>query len=198
MKQLYTALLIMLFAAAGLCTDPARGYIVTKNGKQLTGYIGDIYHSPYRGVVTFINDFGTVYNIEAERIRGFVFSNEQGYTAYESKQLRGNWIYLRILEKGGAVNLYQSPEEEYTLSFKNGMMTADSRKITEYWLEVKGKKQPVRVNRLNFRRKLRRLFRKAGAPEYREKVGSEGYRFRDLPEIIREYNKDKSVKHWDI
>lgn len=198
MKQIYAILFLLLFAAAGLCTDPARGYIVTKNGKQLTGYISDIYHSEFRSIVVFINDFGSVYNIEAERIRGFVFSDKEGYTAFESKNCHNRWYFLRILEKGGEVNLYQSPEEEYTLRFENGMLKASSRSITEFWLEVDGRKQLINVNRLNFRRKLRRMFHKAEAPEFREKVGAEGYRFRNLPDIIREYNRERSIRRWDI
>lgn len=198
MKQAYTFLFIVLLAAAGLCNGPARGYIVTKNGKQLTGFIGDIYHSQFRSIVVFINDFGSVYNIEAERIRGFVFSDEKGYVAFESKNVRGRWYFLRILEKGGAANLYQSPEEEYIIRFENGLLKASSRSITEFWLEVQGRKQPIRINRLNFRRKLKRFFRKAGAPEFEEKIGTEGYRFHDLPGAIREYNQGRAVKKWEI
>ncbi|MCB9266168.1 MAG: hypothetical protein H6558_14150, partial [Lewinellaceae bacterium] len=121
MKQLYAILFAMLFAASGLCNGPARGYIVTKNGKRLTGYIGEVFHSQFRSVVVFINDFGSTYNIEAERIRGFVFFDNEGYTAFESKNFRGRWYFLRILEKGVALNLYQSPEELYNIRFDNGV-----------------------------------------------------------------------------
>lgn len=179
-------------------TGPARGYIVTKNGKQLTGYIGDIYHSDLRSVVVFINDFGSVYSIEAERIRGFVFSNEKGYTAYESKNCRHRWYYLRILEKGAALNLYQSPEEEYSIRFENGVLQANTRSITEFWVEAEGRKYPIRIDRLNFRRKMRRLFQKMDAPKFREKIGQENYRFKNLPEIIREYNQDRSLNKREI
>ena len=200
MKQLYAILLTLFFAATGLCSDtgPARGYIVTKNGKQLTGYIGELYHTPFQSIVVFINDFGSPYNIEAERVRGFVFTNEEGYTAFESKNCRGRWYFLRILEKGAAVNLYQSPEEEFILRFENGILEAGTRTVTEYWLEMKDKKQPIRINSLNFRRKLRRLFKKEEAPEFREKIGKEGYRFRDLPNIIREYNQDRALNKRQI
>ncbi|MCB0560327.1 MAG: hypothetical protein H6573_00550 [Lewinellaceae bacterium] len=200
MKQLYALLFALLFAATGLCTDtdPARGYIVTKNGKQLTGYIGELYHTQFQSVVVFINDFGSPYNIEAERIRGFVFTDEKGYTAFESKNCRNHWYFLRILEKGAAVNLYQSPEEEYVIRFENGILETSTRTVTEYWLEMKDKKQPIRVNSLNFRRKLRRLFKKEEAPEFREKIGKEGYRFRDLPNIIRAYNQDRALNKREI
>ena len=198
MKQIYIILFAMCIVATGLCKDPARGYIVTKNGKQLTGYIGELYHSQFQSIIVFINDFGSPYNIEAERIRGFVFVDEKGYTAFESKNCRNRWYFLRILEKGAAVNLYQSPEEEYAFRFENGILTASSRNITEYWLEMHGRKQPVRIHRLNFKRKLKRLFKKEDAPEYREKIGKEGYRFRDLPSIIKEYNKDRSLNKREI
>ena len=198
MKQLYAIIFALLFAAAGLCADPARGYIVTKNGKRLTGYIGELYHSQFQSIIVFINDFGSAYNIEAELIRGFVFVDEKGYTAFESKNCRNRWYFLRILEKGAAVNLYQSPEEEYAIEFENGVLKANSRSINEYWLEVNGRKQPIRIHSLNFRRKMRRLFKKEEAPEYREKVGKEGYRFRDLANIIREYNKDQSLNKREI
>ena len=200
MKQLYALLFALLFAATGLCTDtdPARGYIVTKNGKQLTGYIGELYHTQFQSVVVFINDFGSPYNIEAERIRGFVFTDEKGYTAFESKNCRNHWYFLRILEKGAAVNLYQSPEEEFILRFENGILEAGTRTVTEYWLEMTDKKQPIRINSLNFRRKLRRLFKKEEAPEFREKIGKEGYRFRDLPNIIRAYNQDRALNKRQI
>lgn len=198
MKQLYLTFLIICIATAGLCTDPARGYIVTKNGKRLTGYIGEIYHSQFQSIVVFINDFGSVYNIEAERIRGFVFSDEKGHTAYESKFFRSRWYFLRILEKGTALNLYQSPEEQYNIRFHNGVLEASTSTITEFWVETKERKNPFRINRLNFRRKMRKLFRKTGAPEYREKIGEEGYRFRNLADIVREYNRECSLNKREI
>lgn len=193
MKQVYAILLAMLFAAAGLCTDPVRGYIVTKNRKRLTGYIGEVYHSQFRSIVVFINDFGSVYNIEAERIRGFVLAGEEGYTAYESKNYRGRWYFLRILEKGASLNLYQSPEEQYSIRFNNGILEASTRTVTEFWVEAREWKKPVRVTRFNFRRKMRRLFHKLNAPDYRDKIGEDGYRFANLPGIIREYNRDRSI-----
>ncbi len=198
MKQLYLILLTMCIAATGLCTDPARGYIVTKNSRRLTGYIGEIYHSQFQSIVVFINDFGSVYNIEAERIRGFVFTDEKGYTAYESKNFRGRWYFLRILEKGASLNLYQSPEEQYSIRFDNGILEASTHTVTEFWVEARERKKPVRVTRFNFRRKMRRLFRKLDAPEFRDKIGEEGYRFGDLSGIVREYNRERSLNKREI
>ncbi|MCB0587439.1 MAG: hypothetical protein KDD06_19250 [Phaeodactylibacter sp.] len=198
MKQLYAILFAMLFAASGLCNGPARGYIVTKNGKRLTGYIGEVYHSQFRSIVVFINDFGSTYNIEAERIRGFVFFDNEGYTAFESKNFRGRWYFLRILEKGVALNLYQSPEEQYNIRFDNGVLQASIHNVTEFWIESRARKRPVRLNRLNFRRKMRRLFRKIDAPDYRDKIGAEGYHFRDLADIVREYNREQSLNKREI
>ncbi|NJL75787.1 MAG: hypothetical protein HC892_12960 [Saprospiraceae bacterium] len=49
------------------------GYIITLDGKRLTGQIGDVSYSNIISNVEFVNDFGTPYQLRAELIRGFVF-----------------------------------------------------------------------------------------------------------------------------
>ncbi len=196
MKPLYLLIFCLLFMGNTLQADPIPGYIVTKNGKRLTGYINEIFQSAQSSLVVFINDFGTVYHIEPERIRGFVFNDKGRYVAYESKYLRHHWRYLRILEKHQAIDLYQSPEKQHFLNYEDGALRVKSYSVTEYWLEI-GDKKPTRIRRGNFKRKIRRMIRRQ-LPDtnMEDKLGTAGYKFEDLPEIIRECNRLLSARQY--
>lgn len=188
--------LIPLFFTAAAQGGPLQGYIVTKNGRQLTGYISDVLQVREGGVVVFINDFGSVYYIQAELIRGFVFRNGEEYVAYASMPARRGWHFLCIVEKGPGLSLYLAPEQRVSIQAGGMPLQARKQEVEEYWLLFKDKKIK-RVSKAGYKGKMRRLLRKR-APELSEKIGEEGYRFRDLPAIVREYNRHSTQRRFTI
>ena len=194
--HLFALVSFFIFLGVNLHASPLRGYIVTKNGRQLTGYIGEVYQSDYSSIVVFINDFGSVYHIHAELIKGFVYKNEENYVAYASMPVRNAWHFLRIIEKGKALSLYQAPESQVTVGFIQGSFQVKRYEVSEFWLQFENKK-PTRIRKVGYKGKMRRLLRKT-APELSQKIGGEGYKFQDLPGIVREYNHFLSQKRWKI
>lgn len=189
-------LLLCLACAVPLQVDPLRGYIITKNGRQLTGYIGEIFQGSGGSTVVFINDFGSEYHIHAALIRGFVFRKGEEYVAYESVRVRQARHFLRILERGAELSLYQAPEVRTELFFTGGNFQVRTYEAEEFWLQFQDKKL-TRIRKAGFRNKMRRLLSKT-APELSEKIGEAGYKFQDLPGIVREYNRVRAQRKWTI
>lgn len=165
---------------------PWPGYIVSKNGKKLTGHIGVMQHQARTSTVVFINDFGDTYEIEAERIKGFVFEANGVLFAFESKALHPAHRFLRILHKNGPMELFVLTYDsgatwEYTLQTLPSIQRS-------YWIRLQGEEPMVKVSRWGFRRKLRQLLRPK-APALAEKIGQKGYRFDDMPGIAEIYNQ---------
>jgi hypothetical protein len=194
----------LLFALCSFCCSlaiaamPARGYIVTKDQKMLTGYIADVYQTTDQSIVVFINDFGTPYFIQAELILGFVYrEGEEGeYVTYISLPTqRRSSTFLRIVEQG-RFSLFLAPEHHVRASIDQGVIFAQSYQVTEYWLLAAGE-APMRLRRSNYKRKLKRLLRPS-APEMVGQIGREGFKFQDLPAIIRSYNLLFPSKGWTL
>lgn len=164
---------------------PWPGYIVSKNGKKLTGHIGVMQHQSRTSTIVFINGFGDTYEIEAERIKGFAFEAQGRLYAFESKKLHQANRFLRILHKNG-------PMELFVLTYDSGatwsytLQTLPSIQRS-YWVRLQGTDGMVKITRWGFRRKLRRLLRPM-APTLAEKIGQKGYRFDDMPRITEIYN----------
>ena len=187
MKKIYLFLFIISFSLCQAQEDPSKGYVITKNGLHLTGSIGTIYHSNMASEVIFTNDLGTTYSYRPELISGFVFEKDTETVTYESKFDRNKWVFFEVIEKGLGMNLYKSPEEKVRLYVRGNGFGSYTYKSEEYWVEVKGK-FPIRINRFNFRKKMRRLLRNL-SPELESKIGLPGYRFKDLEKIVLECNK---------
>lgn len=197
MKRLYLLLLVPLFFISSLQAEAFKGYIVTLNGKRLTGYIGAVtYPSSKHSEVVFINDFGTPYQIKAQLIKGFVFVQGSDYRIFESKYDQKRWMFLQVLFKGEGMSLYRAPEERVRYDMSNGSIQTQSYSVEEFWLESNGK-APVKVKRMGFKKKLKRLIARR-APELAEKIGKKGYKFNDLIRIIEEYNDKYDKTKWKL
>lgn len=166
----------------------AKGYLVSKNGKQLTGYIGEIYHSTSTSTLLFMNDLGSTYEIEAELIKGFVCKRNQQLEAYKSKLIKDRWCFLKVVVHGEGLVLYQAPKEVMYHFSAQGIQTHKIRTTTEFWIEA-GNESPLKLNRWGYKNKLRQIF-KHKAPTLASKIGQEGYRYKDLPIIIEAYNQE--------
>lgn len=186
MKQCYPLLCFVFFLQLALA-NPNKGYVITKNGVHLTGSIRQVFQSNLASEVIFTNDLGTTYSYRPELISGFVFQENTELIQYESKFDREKWVFFKVLEKGLGINLYKSPEDKVKVYMQDGIVDSYSYKSEEYWIEVKNR-HPIRINRLNFRKKMRRVLRNL-APDIETKIGSPGYRFKDLQKIVEECNK---------
>lgn len=199
MEKLYTLFFLLLGCYSLVHAGIYQGYIITHNNRILTGQIGTIYSGNQTSAVIFINDFGTPYNLRAELIKGFVYHNGEETFLFESKYNKQGWMFLRVVCKGEGegLNLYQAPAEETSLSIDNwGYLRSETLHTEEYWIEQNGK-FPVRITRLGFKKKLRRLIRKQ-TPELAQKIGSPGFRFNDLEKIIQEYNNEVRKKRYRL
>lgn len=184
MRYLYVALLLLL--PFMLSSMPWPGYIVSKNGKQLTGYIGAITHQARTSTVVFINGFGDVYEIEAERIKGFAFEAKGALFAFETKTLNRTHRFLRILHKNGPMELFVLTYDSMNNWGFTGQTLPNEQR--SYWLRLQGDEEMVKISRWGFRRKLRRLLQHS-TPALAEKIGQKGYQFDDMPAIVEIYNQ---------
>lgn len=197
MKKLYLLLLVPFFFISSIHADAFKGYIVTLNGKKLTGYIGAVlFPKSKQSEVVFINDFGTPYQIKAQLIKGFVFVQESGYRVFESKLDKNRWMFLQVMFKGEGMSLYMAPEERVRFDMSNGIFQTESYNVEEFWLEVEDK-DPIQIKRIGFKKKFRRLISRR-APELAKKIGTKGYRYNDLVKIIEEYNDTYEKTKWRL
>lgn len=195
MRYTFTLIgLLLLLLPGGQAQSFAaqRGYIVTKNNRQLTGYIGQIIPTQRGLAVEYTNDFGTLYELHPLLIRGFVFFEGPAVYAYESKQWRGTWMYLLLRFGGRNIKLFQSPALTAQFRQVDGQWTVVREEATQYWIEV-GEEGISPVRRAQFRRQMRELTRDA-APQLSKKIGQRGYRFDDLINILAEYDKEAAKK----
>lgn len=184
MRQFCLALL--LCCPLLLYSMPWPGYIMSKNGKQLTGHIGLMQHQARTSTVVFINGFGDVYEIEAERIKGFAFEANGALFAFESKALQQAHRFLRILHKNGPMELFVlTYDSDMSWGFTGQVLPIEQR---SYWVRLNHQKGMVKISRWGFRRKLRRLIGYT-APALAKKIGQKGYRFDDMPAIAEIYNQ---------
>ncbi len=187
MKKLYLTLAAVFLMTISCFADVFHGYIITKNGRRLTGYFTEMVYTGYSSQVVFINDFGSAYYIQPELIKAFVFRKNDEYLVYESKRTKTGWIFLRILYKGDTLNLYRSPEFRTRYVLGRGRLEAEKFEVDEFYIERPGGRLK-RLRKWNYKRRLRKLIRKK-APQLAEKLGDEGYKFSDLNKIIMEYNQ---------
>lgn len=185
MKKLYYCLLFQLIAFSA-SAELYRGYIITLNGYHLTGQIGEIYYSDDNKQVIFVNDFGTPYMISPRLIAGFAYKDQNKLVTYQSIIIDKKWSFLEVVESGEGIQLLRSPqvEIEVTLDAMNGINTEQIRG-NHYYLQLK-RRRPVRVKRVGFRKQVSQMLRRR-APELADKIGTKGYRYKDLENIAKEY-----------
>ena len=163
------------------------GYIITLDGKRLTGQIGEVSYSNIISNVEFVNDFGTPYQLRAELIRGFVFLQDNSLVEYESiyQDEFGCWAYLKVIERGEALTLFKAPELKTKYSTGNDILETQTFNTEEYWLQFQGEKA-FRVSRLGFKNSLKRKLRHY--PTLATQLGNTGLKYKDLAEIVRQIN----------
>lgn len=175
--------------------QPARGYIVTKNGQQLTGYIGDVIHYSRASRVVFINDFGSVYEIDAALIRGYVRRDTSRVQGFRSRKVGRRWIFLELVQAGRGLLLYRSPESVVLQPRQaNGLPGTTKRYPARYWVQRPGE-APIGLTPLNYRRHIKKLVHQR-TPQLAALIGKADYRYSNLPAIVEAYNNKVSRRKW--
>ncbi len=169
------------------------GFVLTLNGYQLTGQIGDIMEMNGNHTVIFMNDFGSIYSYHPRMIRGFFLKTETNSFFYESKYDGKHWLYLQLLFREKGVSLYQMPVDRVQWIYDKGMAKPFSYPVIEYFLDVSSLGNPIRLTRATYRQKLMTLFKKRNI-DLASKIGKPGYRFQNLPEIIRHFTQSSLDK----
>lgn len=192
MKRLYLIIISLVFFHSSSIAEEFKGYIITHSGIRLTGKISTIFHSDFGSELTFINDFGTSYQIHPALIQGFAFRNEEDLNIlYESRFAKGTWIFLEVIYRGKDMSLYKAPEER--VSIAHGFSTIE---LEEYWVDVPGGNMTP-LTRYRYKRRFRRLVKKS-EPEFARKIGKAGYKFKDLVKIIEEFNQLKQERFYNL
>ncbi len=187
MRHLYLLAGLMVWALSGKA-DVYKGYIVTLNGQQLTGQIGDIYYGANYSEVVFINDFGTPYSLHPMLIKGFSFKKDGVQYQYASKLENRKWTFLKVIVESEGLSLYRSPDIAIENVFNGTELYARQRRARGFYLQ-RGDGEIIRMTAIGFRSKMRKLIGER-TPELADKIGKKGYRFRDLEKIVREFNEE--------
>ena len=164
------------------------GIVLTLNGYQLTGQIGDITEMNGNHSVIFMNDFGSIYSYHPRMISGFYLKTETNSLFYESKFDGKHWLYLQLLFREKGVSLYQMPVDRIQWIYDKGISRPFSYPVIEYFLDVSNFSNPIKLTRATYRKKLMMLFKKRNL-DLASKIGKPGYRFHNLPEIIRQFTQ---------
>lgn len=96
---------------------------------------------------------------------------------------------MELLHKGEGMNLYSAP----IISVQNIISTRYRGSRQEFiqsdafFVEIKDR-LPVQISKSNFKNSMRKLLKKE-APELAQKIGSKGFRFKNLRNIILQYNE---------
>ena len=93
MRHIYTFLLVVALSFS-LSAEAYRGFLLTKDDYQLTGYFNLIEYSPTGNFITFTNDFGDVYAIHPMLVKGFGFNEGGESVRYISRFHEGQWFFL--------------------------------------------------------------------------------------------------------
>lgn len=190
MRYLYTLILLAGFCTSVLASE-WRGFLITKDDHELTGYFRVIRYTPYGNLIEFTNDFGDVYAIQPQLVKGFGFSIGQQNYRYISRFHEGQWFFLRLEQNGRALRLFSLPDGTDAW-VDDRMLRLFAVPPPRYWFEF-GKGKLLGIPRAGFKRTVREFMRST-APGLAARIGKKGYRYRDLNEIVTAYNDLRSRK----
>jgi hypothetical protein len=178
-------LLLFIGLSLSLSAEAFRGFLLTKDNYQLTGYFNVLSYSPTGNLITFTNDFGDIYSIHPMLVKGFGFSKDGDSFRFVSRFHQGQWFFLREEVAGRSLSLYRLPDGSDQYVDDSMLRLFSLPPATFYFLY--GERQILPVPRNGFKRTLREFFADA-APQLSAVIGKKGYRYRDLVDIVIEYN----------
>jgi hypothetical protein len=184
MRHTFT-LLLFIGLSLSMSAEAFRGFLLTKDNYQLTGYFNVLSYSPTGSLITFTNDFGDIYSIHPMLVKGFGFSKDGDSFRFVSRFYQGQWFFLREEVAGRSLSLYRLPDgsDQYV---DDSMLRLFSLPPATYYF-LYGERQILPIPRSGFKRILRDFFADA-APQLSAVIGKRGYRYRDLIDIVIEYN----------
>lgn len=185
MRYVYTLCLLFVLSLS-MSAESFRGFLLTKDGYQLTGYFNVMEYSPTGNFIVFTNDFGDIYDIHPMLVKGFGFSNDGTNHRYISRFHEGQWFFLREEMAGRSLRLYRLPDGSDRW-VDDRLLRLFSTPPPTYYLGY-GDKKLLGVPRTGYKRTLREFFAEA-SPEIAEKIGKRGYRYRDIYAIVGEFNE---------
>lgn len=190
MRFFYTFLLVVALSFTA-SAEAYRGFLLTKDNYQLTGYFNLIEYSPTGNYITFTNDFGDVYAIHPMLVKGFGFNQDGSSVRFASRYHEGQWFFLRQVEAGRYLNLYSLPDgkDNYV---DDSMLQLFTVRPPNYWLEF-GRAQMLPVPRLGYKKVLKDFMAETN-PSLARRIGKRGYRYKDIENIVAEYNVTSSRK----
>jgi|GEM_PF-2081675 len=166
--------------------QPGKDFLITLDGSKLTGLIKTIAFGKKNTKITFENDLGTLYTVNASTIFGFALQEGGEMSMYESKYLNGVWQFLKVENKGQALILYTSIERQLQFSGVNEAPIVVQEKKPQVWLQFKGE-QPFRLYRFRFRGVLRKKLKSYS--DLAKRIGKRGFRYNNLSLIVDSYNR---------
>ena len=186
MRKVYFSFFFVLFLTSGLSAASYKGYFVSKKNFHLTGFVQEVTYTPGTITVTFANDFGNVYYIHPALVKGFAFVKDNKLVSYVSRYYEGQWYFLEVIADGELMSLFEIPPTSASW-VDDTFQSVTALDLDRFWIQVRRQAvQPVR--RWGFRKQMRRLLA-LRQPEVSRKIGSSGYRYRDLLQIVAECNE---------
>lgn len=187
MRQILS-LFIILGLSLSLQAESLRGFLLTKDNYQLTGYFNVLSYSPTGNLITFTNDFGDVYSIHPMLVKGFGFSKDGTSFRFVSRFHEGQWFFLHEEVAGRSLSLYRLPDGSNNWVDDSMLRLFQTPPPTFYFLY--GERKILPVPRLGFKRTLRDFFEDK-SPALARKIGKKGFRYRNLGEIVVRFNELK-------
>jgi hypothetical protein len=163
-----------------------RGFLLTKDDYRLTGYVNQINYVVTGLQIEFTNDFGDRYFIYPSYVKGFGYTRDGETFRYVSRYYEGRWFFLREMVKERQLSFFRVPDgrQRYV---DDSLLALLADPIPQYWLQIKGQ-EILAIQRGGFKRRLRDYLEPT-APALAAKIGSKGYRYRNMEEIITAYLK---------
>ena len=181
-----TLLLLLCCAFLTVKSESLRGYVITLDGKYISGTIQQINNSQFSIAVSFTNDYGTNYNYHPALIRGFVFMKGNERQVYESHYHKGRWLFLQQLYVGKEISLFKFPDIQVNWVMEGRQINSYSSNQKVFWLK-QDQRSLFMLKRKHFKNKFASII-KENAPELAKKIGKRGYRYQNLEKILAEYD----------
>ena len=180
------SLLFVFSLTLSLQAESLRGFLLTKDNYQLTGYFNVLSYSPTGNLITFTNDFGDVYSIHPMLVKGFGFSKDGTSFRFVSRFHEGQWFFLHETVAGRSLSLYRLPDNSNNWVDDSMLRLFATPPPTYYFLY--GNREILPVPRTGFKRILKEFF-ELRSPALASKIGKKGFRYKNLAEIVAQFNE---------
>ncbi len=185
MRFLYTLLLTLAFSWMLSATDSYKGYLITKDNIQLTGFVNTVSITALGTLLEFTNDFGTTYIIHPALVKGFAFKEGDQTYVFLSRFYKKQWYFLEVKYLGPLLSLYEAPEpdDNWVISLSDGFNNIPAER---FWIQKRdGPITPV--PKFGFRRKMRKYMGDQ-LDLMDSDMEKKNFRYRNLLEIVKQIN----------